>query len=130
MKRVLSSIRVFLAFSLIAMAGNSCGQSSTTAATGVEGTIKISPRHPGPTRINEDNSGPMSDMPFVVENESGKVTTFTTDAQGSFRISLKPGRYKISAEGQYRPRRCGPFDVEVSAGQMTKVEWRCDSGMR
>jgi hypothetical protein len=26
--------------------------------------------------------------------------------------------------------RYGPFDVDVAAGQMTKVEWQCDTGMR
>jgi hypothetical protein len=72
----------------------------------------------------------MSDVAFVVENESGQVTTFTSDAEGFFRISLKPGHYKVSAQGQNRPRRCGPFDVDVTAGQMTKVAWMCDSGMR
>jgi hypothetical protein len=24
----------------------------------------------------------------------------------------------------------GPFDVDVVAGQMTKVEWQCDTGIR
>ena len=26
--------------------------------------------------------------------------------------------------------RYGPFEADVTAGQMTKVEWRCDTGMR
>jgi hypothetical protein len=29
-----------------------------------------------------------------------------------------------------RVRHCGPFAIDVVAGQMTKVEWKCDTGMR
>jgi hypothetical protein len=26
--------------------------------------------------------------------------------------------------------RYGPFDVDVVAGKMTKIEWQCDTGLR
>ncbi len=59
------------------------------------------------------------------------MTSFTTDEQGHFRISLDPGHYKVSMKdkksgiGQY-----GPFAVDVVAGRMAKVEWNCDTGLR
>ena len=59
------------------------------------------------------------------------VASFKTDDQGHFRVSLPPGHYTVSRKsGQSRIGRFGPFDVDVTAGQVTKVQWSCDSGMR
>jgi hypothetical protein len=41
-----------------------------------------------------------------------------------------PGHYSVARKGQGKIGRCGPFDIDVMNGQITKVEWRCDSGMR
>lgn len=120
----------FSAFTLLAIACISCGQSPGTMGTGVEGTITISPSHPGPTRVDEPNAAPMKNVEFAVENESGGVASFITDELGKFRVSLKPGHYKISVKGENRIRRCGRFEVDVAASGMTTVQWQCDSGMR
>jgi hypothetical protein len=109
---------------------SSYGQTPKTAETGIEGTVAISPSHPGPTRDNESGSAPLANVAFAVEDGSGAVINFTTDDQGRFRVLLKPGHYKVSIKGENRIRRCGPWDVDVGASQMTKVEWQCDSGMR
>ena len=56
---------------------------------------------------------------------------FTTDDQGRFRTALAPGHYKVSLKGKTSSiGRYGPFEVDVVAGQTTKVQWQCDSGMR
>jgi hypothetical protein len=66
-----------------------------------------------------------------VKNENGAVASFATDAQGQFRISLAPGHYAVSKKDiQPKVGRYGPFEVDVVAGQMTKVTWYCDSGRR
>lgn len=99
--------------------------------TGVEGIISISPSRPGPTRIGEPGSKPLPNAEFIVQNEKGPVTSFTTDAKGSFKVALPPGHYTISSNtGKRRIGRFGPFEVDVVAGKMTKVAWVCDSGMR
>jgi hypothetical protein len=104
-------------------------QTPSPSETGLEGVITISPTHPGPTREGIPNSGPLPGAVFVVENEKGVVTTFTTDDQGRFRVSLAPGHYTVRMK-ERQIRRCGPFDVDVVEGKMTSVEWRCDTGMR
>ena len=59
------------------------------------------------------------------------MTSFTTDDQGRFRLSLDPGHYTVSLkEKKARIGRYGPFAADVIADQMIKVEWRCDTGMR
>ena len=60
-----------------------------------------------------------------------EVAEFTTDGEGRFKVSLAPGHYSVTKKDQQKGiGRYGPFDVDVAAGQMTKVEWHCDTGMR
>jgi hypothetical protein len=99
--------------------------------TGVEGVISVGPIHGGPVRPGVPSSRPLANIEFVVENENGTVTSFKTDDQGRFRISLAAGHYTVSMKerkggiGHY-----GPFEVDVAAGKVTKVGWQCDTGMR
>ena len=106
-------------------------QSPSGAETGIEGVITISPVQPGPIRDDAPGSKPLANAAFVVENEKGEVTSFTTDDQGHFRTSLAPGHYKVSIKGRKSGiGRYGPFEVDVVTGKMTKVQWECDSGIR
>jgi len=101
------------------------------ADTGIEGVITVGPIHGGPVRPGIPSSKPLANATFVVGNETGAVTEFTTDDQGRFRVSLVPGHYTVTKkERQKGIGRYGPFDIDVTAGQMTKVEWQCDTGMR
>jgi Carboxypeptidase regulatory-like domain len=106
-------------------------QPTPDARTGIEGVITVSPVHGGPTRLGVSNSRPLANTVFIIENEKGSVRSFTTDNQGQFRVSLPPGHYTVAIkERKSKIGRYGPFDVDVVAGQMTKVEWQCDTGMR
>src|SRR4051812_43208388 len=99
--------------------------------TGIEGIISISPSQPGPIREGVSNSKPLPEVEFGVQNESREVTAFTTDAQGHFRVVLQPGHYIVAMKNRsQRLGYFGPFEADVVAGKMTKVEWACDSGMR
>ena len=101
------------------------------ANTGIEGTISISPTHGGPVRVGEQGSKPLANSTFVATNDAGTAAEFTTDDQGHFKILLKPGHYTITKKGQNKGiGHFGPFDALVVAGQLTRQEWRCDSGMR
>ena len=123
--RITLVLSIMLSFSLAQK------QPTAEARTGVEGVITVSPVHGGPARLGVPNSRPLTNTDFVVQNDKGPVTSLTTDAQGQFRIFLAPGHYTVSIK-QRRGGigRYGPFDVDVVAGQMTKVEWQCDTGMR
>ena len=114
---------------LVVFACFSLGQ--TKSETGLEGVIKISPTQPGPIRADAPDSQPIANTTFVAQNEKGAETTFTTDDSGRFRVSLEPGHYTVSRKGQ-KPAigHFGPFNADVVAGKMTKVEWECDSGLR
>jgi hypothetical protein len=108
------------------------GQNPSGGEAGIEGVITLNPVHPGPVPVDAPGSGPLANASFVVKDEKDTVASeFTTDNQGHFRVSLPPGHYKVSLKGRKGgPGRFGPFDVEVVAGKMTKVQWECDSGIR
>jgi hypothetical protein len=123
---------LLIVFRVIAMAVcASTGQTPSAEESGIEGVITISPANPGPIRADAAASVPLANATFVVENKSGEVTSFTTDSQGRFRVSLPPGHYKISLKGRKTTiGRFGPFEADVAPGKMTRVQWECDSGIR
>jgi hypothetical protein len=124
--RSVAIVLVFLACVCVAH-----GQGNKVTNTGIQGTVMVSPTRPGPIRAGSDkpNATPLSDATFRVTSSEGVVTTFTTDAQGHFRVSLKPGHYSVVLAENRFPKPCGPFEIDIEAG-MIEVEWHCDSGMR
>jgi hypothetical protein len=108
-----------------------CSLGQSPPPSGIEGTVSVSPAHPGPTREGIPNSRPMAGATFVLTKDNETVTEFTTDDQGRFKVSVPPGHYTVSLKGRRGGiGHFGPFQVDVSAGQTAKVEWQCDSGMR
>ena len=106
-------------------------QAQSVSETGIEGIIMIGPIRPGPTSDVIPSSKPLANATFTVESENRVITSFTTDQQGGFRILLEPGHYTVSMKDKKSGMgRYGSFDVDVVAGQMTKVEWQCDTGLR
>jgi hypothetical protein len=124
--------KLLIAFEVIAMTVcASTGQTPSAGESGIEGIITISPANPGPIRADAPGSVPLANAPFVVEKNNGEVTSFITDDKGRFRVSLPPGHYKISLKGRKTTiGRFGPFEVDVSDGKITTVQWECDSGIR
>ena len=109
----------------------STGQTPSAGESGIEGVITIYPSQPGPTRIDAPDSKPIANTAFVVNNQKGEAASFTTDDQGQFRIPLAPGHYTVSIKGRKSTiGHFGPFEVDVVSGKMTKVQWKCDSGIR
>ena len=105
-------------------------QTPPPLASGIEGTIVVSPARPGPITKDGPSVAPVRNVPFVVKTGDDTVAKFTTDGEGRFRVTLPPGRYVAAREGA--PPKIGRwrFETEVVADQMTKVNWTADSGMR
>lgn len=79
--------------------------------------------------MNEPSTAPAVNVTFGVMKDGAKVASFTTDAEGRFRVALSPGRYVVEKDpatkiGHWR------FEAEVKPGEMTTVRWVGDSGMR
>lgn len=127
-----SVFTLFLAMFSMPLSGQTSPSPPSRSETGLEGVITVGPIHGGPVRPGVPSSKPLVNTEFaVVETEKGAAASFKTDDQGRFKISLGPGHYRVAKkEERTRIGRCGPFDVDVVAGQMTKVQWYCDTGMR
>lgn len=102
----------------------------SSLSTGIEGVISVSPTHGGPARLGETDSAPVANVAFEVVNDTGVVTSFTTDAAGQFRVPLPPGHYSIRQREKKRIGGCGTFATEVTAAGFAKVHLDCDSGIR
>jgi hypothetical protein len=99
--------------------------------SGIEGTIVVSPSRPGPIRKDEELSvAPVGNSQFVVKAGDVIVKTFMTDGDGHFQIALPAGHYVILREGAAPRVGRWSFEADVVAGQVTKVKWTADSGMR
>jgi hypothetical protein len=105
---------------------------SAPGKTGITGVIMVTPVRPGPARKGSEspNAAPLPNAKFTVTGEGGSATTFVTNTMGHFEVSLKQGHYVVVLAENRFPKPCGPFEVDVEAGKMTNVDWRCDSGMR
>ena len=126
-----ANLALFLA--LLLMNGSlASAESDSSKGSGIEGIVMVSPIWPGPIKKGSEkpNMAPVAGAVFSVANEKGTVTSFTTDSGGRFRLSLSPGHYVVSLAEYRFARPCGPFEIDVESGKMTKVEWRCDSGMQ
>lgn len=128
-------LRYCILVAFLTFAGFCFGQTApaptvATGKTGIDGVIRIAPIHPGPVRPGIESSRPLANTTFVATKASAS-TEFTTDEQGHFRVLLEPGQYSITKKGPAsKIGRCGPFDAFVATGQISHVEWQCDTGMR
>jgi len=101
------------------------------AGTGLEGSISLHNISGGPVRQGVPDSKPLANTTFVVQQGDLTIASFTTDDQGRFQISLPSGHYSISKKDwKSRVGFYGPFEVDLVAGQIKKIQWNCDTGMQ
>jgi hypothetical protein len=121
---------LFLVLSSPDMSADSSPSPKPASETGIEGTIFIGPVQAGPTRQGVPDSKPLANTDFQVKVQSGVVASFKTDDEGRFRITLPAGHYTVSRKDSVASIGNYSFEVEVTAGQMKRVHWECDSGIR
>ena len=108
-----------------------CASSATnTTTSGIEGQVLIGPMCP----VMQANI-PCPDQPFqatitVLDENRNKVTDFQSDAQGNFKIGLKPGTYILVPESTNAMTHAGEQTVTVIEGQFIRVTVNYDSGIR
>jgi len=108
-----------------------CGHATTPASSsGIEGRAIAGPTCPVQRVGSPCPERPVGDAVVFVERDGHQVARFTTDADGTFRVTLDPGTYTlVPASG--RPFPIGrPVAVTVSAGSYAHVDLRYDTGIR
>jgi len=81
-------------------------------------------------RKDNPSIAPAGNIKFVVKKGDARVASFTTNAEGYFRISLLPGHYIVIREDAGAAIGHWRFEVDVVASEVAKVKWTGDSGMR
>ena len=112
---------------ILALLLAACG-AAAPANTGIRGTILAGPACPGPARL--DSPCPDRPVAMTVEVVSGTAiaATFTTDASGTFSVSVAPGTYTLRSKGGLPTLKSST--VVVVEGQFTGVELHADTGIR
>jgi hypothetical protein len=125
-----SSMSIIAATLIALFSMTAVAETTAPGTSGIEGTVLVSPSRPGPITKDGPSVAPVRNAQFAVKAGDATIATFTTDGEGRFQVALPPGHYVIMREGA--PPRIGRwrFEADVVAGQMTKVNWTADSGMR
>ena len=97
---------------------------------GIEGTATIGPTCP----VQQEPPDPdCDDRPFEgslrVVRDGQEVKRFQPQADGSFRIAVAPGSYRIQDTADAYPY-CDAGPVTVVAGVYARLDVECDSGIR
>jgi len=115
---------------LCALTTSTCPM-ATPIASGVAGTISLSPACPGPERPGVACKAPYAGAHLQLAARDGAIiATAESDARGSFRLPARPGRYQLRVDVTGLYPRCEPIAAAVQQQKFTRVSIRCDSGMR
>ena len=132
MRIVLPAIALALALLAVACGGDPV--SGPPESSGIEGVVLLGPLCP----VVQAGS-PCPDKPFVATvdvftaDRSRKVTTFTSDAEGRFRVGLLPGEYYIDPlppDPRSPLPRGAPQTVVVENMKWAQVTITYDTGIR
>lgn len=103
---------------------------AAVVTTGLEGHVLVGPTQPV-CREDDPCERPIA-ATFHVQQDGSDVTTFTSDENGRFSVSLRPGDYAVVPD-ETAPVMGGSAQsqpVTVGPTGMTQVELTFDTGIR
>jgi hypothetical protein len=114
-----------------------CGDQgpATEPDSGVTGMVHVGPQCPVESATDPCDEQAAAGVTVIVSEQvpgeayvAGKeVARTTTAADGSFRVSLAPGEYVVTAEAGMS---CELMDARVARGAYAEVDVPCDTGIR
>ena len=140
--RALGALAIILAASTLTGCGGQApeaapdgGPASTGQQSGIVGLVRLGPRCPVETSSSPCGARPAAGSTVaaargrpVGSRVGGRVVgRTTTDADGRFRIGLRPGTYVVTADAGLS---CRPVSVRVVAGDFSTIDLTCDTGIR
>ena len=105
------------------------------SANGIRGVAMLGPTCP----VMKDPPDPAcADKPYqaslvvTTSDQSSVIKTFSTGADGTFRVELPPGTYAIrsAAGANILPRCASQGTISVASGSFTEATIYCDTGIR
>jgi hypothetical protein len=134
--RVRKVLAVAVAVSFLAGCGEQGGDSGATGhRAGIAGRVELGPQCPVQTENHPCADKPAAGSTVTIakqvaggsETEGEVVARTTTNGDGSYRVGVAPGRYVVTTDAGML---CQPMVARVSAGAYSKVDFRCDTGIR
>ena len=127
-------VTVALAVLFLAGCGDQ-GPGTTRDQSGVAGRVHLGPQCPVETAGEPCEDQPAAGSTVTVAKQlpgdsyaGGEVVArTTTDADGSYRVAVVPGKYLVTADAGMS---CELTDARVKAGAYSKVDIPCDTGIR
>lgn len=101
---------------------------STALATGLRGTVTLSPVRPVCIE-GQPCSKPAAGVVLRFSANGRLAGRVTTRADGSYRILLGRGLYAVSFTPRSAPRTIAPTRVRVVAGRIVRVDFEIDTGL-
>jgi hypothetical protein len=117
---------------LLLLAFGACRTFSPSPSTGIEGQLLRGPVCPGPIRPGQVFEVPLEATFHVLDRRGRVVKTFSTNADGQFRIALRPGAYTLVPDDTtpiLRPAT-QQHPVVVAEHAFTQLRIVFDTGLR
>ena len=102
-------------------------------SSGITGKILLGPQCPAVQKNHEDqNCEPRLYQTTVIVKtiDERKVTEFSSNINGEFRINLAPGSYRLETADQSELHYLTPTPVDVEVNKFKEVTLRFDTGIR
>ena len=126
--RIASAIALALVLTVTGCGHRDAGQADGHSAV-VEGRVTLGPQCPVQQAEKPCPSSPPAGTAVILTPHagSGHVLHTTTRADGTFRISVSPGSYDVTADAGMR---CDQRTVHTEPDGRMRILIRCDTGIR
>ena len=122
-------MKLFVPTVTLALALFATAATAGRSGSGLRGEVLIEPGYPV-CRVNEPCTRPAAHV-VLVFSRHGRVAKRTETADdGSFRVTLRPGAYKVTAPGNSRLRELDPSRVVVPRRHYRRQIFKLDIGIQ
>jgi hypothetical protein len=120
-----------VAVTLVAVAGLALipALSVSAAASGLRGLVVFSPTRPVCFE-GQPCSKPAAHVVMVFSRRGGVAARVRTRADGTYRVSLQPGTYRVSAPAHRVGSGITPRTVRVPNGRTMRADFEIDTGIQ
>jgi hypothetical protein len=120
----------FIVGVLIILLATCSVQETAPADSGVEGQVFIRPMCPV-VQVGQECPNQSYQATVTVNSpDRRKIVQIQTDAQGHFKVPLKPGNYVLHPESPNMMPFAAEQSFSIVAGQFTQITVNYDSGIR
>jgi hypothetical protein len=121
-------MKIFLATTSLALLLFTTAADGARSGSGLRGKVLIEPAYPV-CRVGQPCTKPAGNV-LLVFARGGLARRTSTAEDGTYRISLAPGRYSVTAPGRSRVRVLDPTSVIVRRAGYRRVTFTLDIGIR